>query len=489
MIIGMKDAIKVSEIRDTFALIQTDFLTPMPHSTIRPLKALLTVILVPLAAGSTIAQSHTFRIYNSLEKVAVNSDANRISCTYPYSEKKAQPTLFHTTYLDENLRATDSVEYSVPGVAHLIANTSNDLFDTFVYQCKTAEGQFLQFIVADRTTGNIHSRFVKSASDLSPYFFRRIRKTNQIAVSFVDNTGSPDVMIVRLSINGAGGLPGKITAWSIEDGRVLWTLDSPYLDQVLTTENELIGLSQQGSSGSALTPHYALHFFNKQDGKLIRTTTFFAGKGYRLISAATANRTQLMIAGTEYAGNSAKHGRFYMSMFDLTGNRLFDEVDSTDRLSSQRMHTLGHVFDAEGNLIIIGEGWKPDATRAIAMTTASILTAVLIGATPGVYGTIDHKITSLVMAKISSTNGSVINFYSFPAGPWLQYSSMITDGSHVLIENANQLLLYDPDQPGKPPVRFTTFNPRQGLMITPFGPITITTGRKKLTLERIATYR
>src|SRR5882762_10479951 len=101
---------------------------------IRPLKALLPVILVFLAVGSTIAQSHTFRISNSLEKVAVSADANGISCTYPYSEKKAQPTLFHTTYLDENLHATDSIEYSVPGIAHLIANTSNDLFDIFVYQ-------------------------------------------------------------------------------------------------------------------------------------------------------------------------------------------------------------------------------------------------------------------------------------------------------------------------------------------------------------------
>jgi hypothetical protein len=229
-----------------------------------------------------------------------------------------------------------------------------------------------------------------------------------------------------------------------------------------------------------------LYFFNKQDGKLIRATPFFFGDGYRLISVMTANGIQLMIAGTEYSGNTAKHGRFYMSMFDLTGNRLFDKVDSTDRLTSQRMHTLGHVFDAGGNLIIIGEGWKPDATRAIAVTTASILTAVLIGGVPRVYGTIDHKITSLVMARISSTNGSLLNFYSFPAGPWLRYSSMITDGSHVLIENANQLLLYDPDQPGRPPVLFTTINPRNGLLITRLGPVTIATGRKKLTIERIA---
>ena len=174
-------------------------------------------------------------------------------------------------------------------------------------------------------------------------------------------------------------------------------------------------------------------------------------------------------------------------MFNLSGEKIFDNVDSAARLSTKRLHLMGSVFDQDGNLVLVGESWRPDATRAIVSAAGSIALALLTrGAYTRVYAAgIDHKIESVVFATLSPADGKLINFKAFPVGPWLEYGSLMTEGSRALIAISNQVIIYDANEPNAPPKPFTSLRSRETLILTPSGPIINKWDGSRYTLSRL----
>jgi hypothetical protein len=147
---------------------------------------------------------------------------------------------------------------------------------------------------------------------------------------------------------------------------------------------------------------------------------------------------------------------------------------------------MGNVFDREGNLILIGEGWKPDATRAIATTAGSIALALL---TRGAYvrvgvGGIDHKIENITFATLSPQDGKLKSLKVFPVGPWLTYGRLMTEGGYALFQVNSQIIIYDVNEPNHPPSPFTSLHSNESLILTPSGPIINKKANGHYTLRR-----
>ncbi|MEJ0054938.1 MAG: hypothetical protein WDN75_04395 [Bacteroidota bacterium] len=198
-----------------------------------------------------------------------------------------------------------------------------------------------------------------------------------------------------------------------------------------------------------------------------------------------------MIAGDEFNEKNLKNSHYFMTMFDLKGNRLFEKVDTTDRLGKYKRHLMGSAFDKDGNLVLIGEGYKADVTKAVATTAAGIAAGVFLGGgvVIGAGGgrSVDNKIDFITSVVLSANNGEVKKYKSFPVGPWHDFASFLTDGQHVLIGISNKFLLYDIDDPDIPPTQFATLKSREKLILTPFGPaITYRDGSKKTDGDRNA---
>jgi hypothetical protein len=194
-----------------------------------------------------------------------------------------------------------------------------------------------------------------------------------------------------------------------------------------------------------------------------------------------------MLAGSAFESNNAKEGKFFMTMFNLQGERIFDNVDSAARLSTRRMHLMGNVFDQNGDLVLISESWKYDATRAIASTAGTILVGALLGGYvyTGSSARLDHKIDHLNFATLSPIDGSLKKFKSFPVGPWLNYGRLMTEGSHVLLIVSNQVISYDANDPNAAPAILTTLKFGESILVTPSGPIAMKMSKGIYTLNRI----
>jgi hypothetical protein len=194
-----------------------------------------------------------------------------------------------------------------------------------------------------------------------------------------------------------------------------------------------------------------------------------------------------MLAGSAFESNNAKDGKFFMTMFNLSGEKIFDNVDSAARLSTRRMHLMGNTFDQNGDLVLITESWKPDATRAIASTAGSILVGAMLGGYVygGVNPRLDHKIDHLNFATLSPMDGSLKKLKSFPVGPWLSYGRLITEGSHILLVVSSQVISYDANDPNAAPALLTALKFGEGILATPWGPIVTKMNRGMYTLRRV----
>ena len=398
------------------------------------------------------------------------------------------PSIYRKVFLGEDLRPIDSVDFIVPGSASLIAVESNDRYTIHVfYSSQNAyffgKNDFFQFIITWKS-GKIHSSFVKTAVDLSPYISAKIKVPNVVQLNFAENTGSPEMFILQFgfhNVNDRVTYPGKTAAFSVDDGRLVWIVDDISLLKIVSTKDELIGLTSTDSQ----KPVYTIHFFSKENGKKLRSHQLDQSQNFRIISVFATNGREVMIAGTEFPRNNdkdyEKNGHFYMSLLDFEGKSIVEQADTTTRLSSKRMHTLGYVFDRNDNLILIGEGWKRDYSLLGLKIAGAILTQALLGISSNVGP--DEEITSLFMAKISPEDAGVKDFSTFTIGPWLTFSDVIADGEHVLIKNGDDVLLFDPNEIQKAPVNFTTYTSRDELVLSPYGPITLTPERKSIRMQ------
>jgi hypothetical protein len=292
------------------------------------------------------------------------------------------------------------------------------------------------------------------------------------------------LLIRPYQLSSSRSTQGKLFALNAEDGKELWSSNAPPMSKTQTTEKWLIGLTSF-PSGNGFNS-YTVHFIDKETGNLAKSVQLASnGKGYRAISVFASNGLELMLAGSEFQSNNTKDGKFFMTMFNLSGDRIFDQVDSAARMSTRRMYLMGNVFDQSGDLVLVAEGWKPDATRAIASTAASVLVGAMLGGYSRVYTGLDHKIDQLIFATLSPVDGSLKKFKSFPVGPWLNYGRLITEGSHVLLVVNDQVISYNTNDSNAAPSLLTTLKIGENIIAAPSGPIIIKYYKGIYTLSHI----
>jgi hypothetical protein len=431
-------------------------------------------LLLILLSVPAMAQRYHFKYTKAEDRFDIRSEGNQFYCLFKISPKKASPTVFRKVFLNDQLQAIDSVEYSVNGVAELIATGSNERYSYHVFFTKIEKAELLEFVVTEKD-GKIHATFTKSGLDFHSSFAKSSIKLKNLQFSIVDNFGSPDMLLLQLKLFSSSGLLPGLIALDIETGKERWVSNTPYLTNIQTTSDKIIGLSSPTSLYSNQND-YTIEFINKEDGRVTKAVPFYTGKSNRAISVVTTNGRELLLGGVEYPGNNAKNGQFFLTMFDLNGQRIFDKLDTAARLSSKRMRLMGHVFDKDGNLVLIGEGWKIDATRAIAATAGTVLAVAVLGGgyLGGINSNLDNKIDKLIFATVSPDDGIIRNFKVFPIGPYNNdFGTLITDGEHVLFEFRNNIFIYDPNDPQAPPKPFTSLTARENLLLASFGPVVI----------------
>ncbi|HEV8512912.1 MAG TPA: hypothetical protein VGQ59_06530 [Cyclobacteriaceae bacterium] len=446
----------------------------------------LFILLLSLGFG-TSAQTYSFKNIIDYDKFEVQPVNDGVYCLFRISERKAPVSVFKKVFLNNELKPVDSINYSIEGNASLLASCSDEKFVTHVFYSSGSVEKII-FIITD-FDGKVQSTFSKTAADFSHYFPKPIKKLKNIQLSFLPNNGSPGMLLLQpYQLKGSSLQKGAFFSLNTEGGKEMWISSSvPPLYHIQTTGSLLFGLNSTNPSSLNSFPDYKVYIVDKETGKMIRSVPFTSkGNGYRLISVFATNGHQLLIAGSEFESGSTKDGRFYMTQFTLDGDKILDEVDSSTLLSTRRLHLMGSVFDQDGNLVLIGEGWKPDATRAIATTAGGVALALLTrGAYVRVYSAgIDHKIENVTFATLSPENGKLKSLKVFPVGPWLTYGRLMTEGGFVLLQVKDQVIIYDVNDPNHPPSPFTSLRTNESLILTPSGPIINKKSNGHYTLRR-----
>lgn len=433
--------------------------------------------------GVSRAQTFSFRSIAYDDNFEIQPFGDQIYCLFRVSGKKDPNTSFKKVFLDSTLTPVHDKVYEIEGKAKLLGSCSDERFVTHAFYAKNGSFEKIIFVVTDHS-GKMISTFYKTTTDLSPYFQKPLKKLKNFQLSFIGNNGSPGELLIQpYQLAGYVPVNGKIFSLNAEDGKELWASSVPPLTNVQTTGSLLIGMLST-AAGYNSTPLHQIYFVDKSNGHLLRSVPFASkGIGYRQVSVFATNGLQLMVAGSEFESTNTKNGKFFMTMYNLDGDKIFDNVDSASRLSTKRLHLMGSAFDREGNLILVGESWKYDATRAVAATGMSILMAAAGVGYGGVYGGLDQKIDHVVFATMSPADGSIKNFKTFPVGPWLNYGRLLTQGSHVLIAVSNSVIIYNVNEPDQAPAPFTSLKMNENLILTPYGALVNKRDGKNYTLR------
>jgi hypothetical protein len=401
------------------------------------------------AAQFLICNGQTFRFKHTdpTDHFDIKSVRTGTTCVYRVSEKDVAPTQFRKVFLDQYLDPVDSVDYSVRGIASLVASGVNERFDVLVFLVKD-KSDYFHFIVSEKS-GSVHTSFNKELKDFTTIFNKVPKKIESIQLEFLLNRGDPEMLIVLpRQRRGSSITPGKIFALNANDGQQQWAIDPPDTRAITTTENEVV-------LGNMTTNGNIADFYDKQRGSLIRSIRLSPGLKKRDMSVFDTNGSELLVGGTERHNKLSKDGNFYVTIVSKDGEIVVDNVDTTARFTMQSMHTLGHVFDSRGNLLIIGEGWRPDYKELAENIAGSILTSAIVGGQPVVFGApVKQNITTFNVARISTQTGKLIDMYSFPIGPWHHFSRFLVGGDHAVVENISQFVLYDPSFPSESPLYF-----------------------------------
>src|SRR5258707_11695230 len=156
------------------------------------------------------------------------------------------------------------------------------------------------------------------------------------------------LLLQPYQVKGSTLQKGAFFSLNAEGGKEIWTSSVPPLHHVQTTGSLLFGLASANSSEFNSFPAYQIYIVDKETGRMIRSVPFASkGLGYRLISVFATNGHELLVAGSEFESGSTKDGRFYVTLFNLDGDKILDKVDSSAVLSTRRLHLMGNVFDHE----------------------------------------------------------------------------------------------------------------------------------------------
>lgn len=445
------------------------------------------IIIACVLANSAIAQTHILRDVVWANNFDIRPTEEGVSCLFKNKIKKAPNTSFRKIFLNAELQKTDSINYIIDGKGELLDSYTDENYVTNAFYSKANGIEKIVFVVTDQS-GKIQFTFFKQAADFADCFDLRLKKLKYFRLSFINNTGNPGMLLVRpYVVNGSVLVSGRIQALDAISGKRLWMLPERTLSKIQTTDKLLIALTQSAADTYYSIPNYQIAFFDKETGKLISKVPFrVQGKGYRTVPVFTTNGIELMLAGSEFPSTNDKNGKFYMSLYNLSGERIFDQIDSSAVLSSKRLHLMGSVFDDQGNLVLIGEGWKPDATRMVASVATTIMMAALTrGAyVSGVQG-VDHKIENVVFATLSSTSGKLQSLKTFPIGPWLTYGRLMTESNHVVLQYFGNTLIYDVNLPENAPIPLTLLNANERLILLPTGPVIAKSIKSQFILRRL----
>ncbi len=413
------------------------------------------------------SQQYSFNYINTEDNFSVTNDGSQVYCLFRSKQTKTH-TYYSKVFLSENLQPIDSIIYEIEGTSIFITSGSNELYTYHVFETKSNGISFFDFLIADKS-GKLQFTYRKTSLDFKSYFGKEIKIKN-IGLNFLSDQ-HPELLLMDVFVPGGSYSP-RLVAWSIQDGSPLWSINISPFDHVQITDSLIIGVNRLVTNSQA---SHVIQFINKWTGEMKKTVLYNSGRNLRNVAVVVSNGSQLMIAGDESQGQKLKNSHFFMTMFDMRGNRLFDKVDTIDRMGKYRRHLMGSVFDKDGNLILIGEGYKLDATKVIATTAASIAVGVLLGGgyVPGLGGNVENKIDFVTSVVLSTYNGEVKQYRTFAVGPWHDFATFLTDGQHVLIGVSKKFLLYDVDTPEIPPTQFATLKSRDKLILTSFGPAII----------------
>lgn len=421
-------------------------------------------------------QTYSFRYNGANDRYEIQPANEGVYCLFRTDKKKLPTTAFRKVFLSKNLKAIDSIDYSIEGKARLMASYEDEKFVVHTFYATTSPLEKIIFLVTDHH-GKTVTSFSKTIVDFSRYFSKPVKKLKHLTLSFVPNSGSPGMLLLQLyQMGNSGIIRANLFSINAEDGQEIWVSNAPQFTQIQTTEQLIIGLVENRQ----------IFWVDKKTGQVVKSVLIDLGqKGYRAISVFATNGTELMLAGSDFESASLKNGKFFMMLFDVSGEKIFDKTDSAQRFSTKRMHLMGGAFDQNGNVVLVAEGWKPDATRAIVATGASILVAAMGGGYPGLYTSVDHKIEQLIFATLSPVDGSLQNYRSFPVGPWLSYGQLTIGGSHILLQVNNEVFMYDVNEPSTPPFLFTSLQANESLELSGSGPIVVSLLKKKYQLRKI----
>jgi hypothetical protein len=323
----------------------------------------------------------------------------------------------------------------------------------------------ITFLVTDKS-GKVLATYEKTAEDFKPFFKRGVKKLSELQFNTTKTQGQDDeILLLEPRLFTKSGMLKARGCWFALDmltGTLKWQMKMPVtFYRAKTTRGRLIALQIDPRSGLL-----SAHYYSLNTGDELKIVPLQPRSGSRQISVFEVDSSKVILAGSEFEKNNAsnKHGRYFLTQFDLSGNRIFDRVDTVDRLSGNRLQLLGGAFGPDGDLVILGESYKLDATNVVAGTAASIALSVLVRSPNVIMPKARQIVQELVSARISPT-GDFLEFHRFPVDHRNEFSRMIKDDRQVYLRYKDQLWLYDLRNISNPPRRFTRISPTDDLVI------------------------
>lgn len=421
------------------------------------------LLLLVCLMNEAQAQKYAFRYEHASDRYLIDEDGDRLFCLYKLAT--AGNSVYRKIFFNDQLEGRDSVAYLIPGDSELLITGMKEELTWHLFLTQQDKEPVWYFLVTTKD-GKVRNVFSKRAKDFALTFQKRI-KLKKLSVEVV-NDANPDMLILKVGILET--TKSALVALNLEDGSELWHGPVVFQDHITTTDSLVIGINNLMVSGP-VTPT-DIFFVNKLTGKRIKSTRFNLSGRTRNVAILTTNGHNLVLAGDEMGKNNSNKGsHLFVSMFDLEGKRIFDKVDTVDRNPRYRRRILASAFDRDGNLVLLGSGFRLDATRAAGSIAAGILLTSITGYTPYMSVGLDAKIDFVLSAVLSPEDGTIKSYNVFEVGPWYGFPNILTYQQHVLIGVLGKFLIYDTDMPTVPPEKFATLESREQLVLTGRGPV------------------
>jgi hypothetical protein len=412
--------------------------------------------LLACAHVPCVAQSFIIDDADSYADFSFRKDADRLTCFYKTWNSDKNSSHYRTISFDGNLNITDTLGYRLKGVCSNLGNEENSKYSYHIFYTVLQEKQTINFLVTDKA-GNTLATYEKTAEDFQPLIKKKIKKLSELRFENIKTDGQDaDLLLLRISLVNKSGMLKAMGDWFAMDllgGKLRWQMKIPAsFAKSKTVAGKLVTL-QKTSSGRLIIYFYDLH-----TGNILGSAPLHADRGNRTISFFEVDSLEVAVAGSDFGNSTSnKHGRFFLSRFDLMGHPTFDHVDTTERLSGNRLQLLGGAIIPDGDMILVGESYKLDASAMVAGTAASIALAVLMR-NPSAARTMGNvqKIVQGIVSVRMSPDGAVKEFNTFAVDHRNAFSIFLKDDQQVYLRYKEQLWLYDLTKLSSPPQRFNT---------------------------------